>query len=112
MLDRSWRRKCSALPMPARSTVCSMLQRTSTSDIWRRDLLQDAAMTDLRLDSVTCRFGDAVAVDGIDLVVAQGELGTLLGPSGCGKTTTFPLIAGHSRSAVRRLLPRAPAIHS
>jgi iron(III) transport system ATP-binding protein len=81
-----------------------MLQRTSTSDIWRRDLLQDAAMTDLRLDSVTCRFGDAVAVDGIDLVVAQGELVTLLGPSGCGKTTTLRMIAGLERSDGGRIV--------
>jgi len=61
-------------------------------------------MTDLRLDSVTCRFGDAVAVDGIDLVVAQGELVTLLGPSGCGKTTTLRMIAGLERSDGGRIV--------
>jgi multiple sugar transport system ATP-binding protein len=39
-------------------------------------------------------FGDVHAVDGIDLVVKEGELLVLLGPSGCGKTTLMRLIAG------------------
>lgn len=34
------------------------------------------------------------AVDGVDLVVAPGELVGLLGPSGCGKSTTLRMIAG------------------
>ena len=48
----------------------------------------------IRLDGVTKRFGDAVAVDGASLCVARGELVALLGPSGCGKTTLLRLIAG------------------
>ena len=40
------------------------------------------------------RFGDAVAVDDIDLEIAPGEFFSLLGPSGCGKTTTLRMIAG------------------
>ncbi len=39
-------------------------------------------------------FGPVVALDGIDLAVAEGEFLSLLGPSGCGKTTTLNLIAG------------------
>src|SRR5207249_589310 len=38
--------------------------------------------------------GDAVAVDGLDLEVAEGEVVTLLGPSGCGKTSVLRAIAG------------------
>ena len=43
---------------------------------------------------VVKRFGDAVAVAGIDLAIRRGELVTFLGPSGCGKTTSLRLIAG------------------
>jgi len=39
-------------------------------------------------------FGDVKAVDGVDLVIQEGEFLVLLGPSGCGKTTTMRMIAG------------------
>ena len=39
---------------------------------------------------------EVVALDGIDLEVAQGELVCLLGPSGCGKSTLLNAIAGFS----------------
>lgn len=48
----------------------------------------------LQLHQLTKRFGDSVAVDGVDLSIASGELVVLSGPSGCGKTTTLRLIAG------------------
>jgi len=54
-------------------------------------------MTDrpaLVLRSLVKRFGDAIAVDGVDLEVRKGEFLTLLGPSGSGKTTTLRMIAG------------------
>jgi putative spermidine/putrescine transport system ATP-binding protein len=40
------------------------------------------------------RYGDVVALDGIELSVREGEFFTLLGPSGSGKTTLLRLIAG------------------
>ena len=43
---------------------------------------------------MTKRFGDVVAVDHLDLDVADGELLVLLGPSGCGKTTALRMVAG------------------
>ena len=51
-------------------------------------------MTDLVLDGLRRTYGATVAVDRVDLEVAQGELVALLGPSGCGKTTTLRAIAG------------------
>ena len=49
---------------------------------------------ELRLDGVTRRFGDQVALDGFDLVIRGGEFIALLGPSGCGKTTALNCLAG------------------
>ena len=44
--------------------------------------------------ALTKRFDDVVAVDAVDLDIADGEFFALLGPSGCGKTTTLRMIAG------------------
>jgi spermidine/putrescine transport system ATP-binding protein len=49
---------------------------------------------DIRLDHVTKRFHDVVAVDDLELEIVRGEFFSLLGPSGCGKTTTLRLVAG------------------
>jgi putative spermidine/putrescine transport system ATP-binding protein len=46
------------------------------------------------LSNLTKRYGEVVAVAGIDLEIAQGEFFTMLGPSGSGKTTTLRMIAG------------------
>jgi putative spermidine/putrescine transport system ATP-binding protein len=48
----------------------------------------------LVLRGLVKRYGDALAVDGVDLEVRRGEFITLLGPSGSGKTTTLRMIAG------------------
>jgi putative spermidine/putrescine transport system ATP-binding protein len=48
----------------------------------------------LILRGLAKRFGDVMAVDGVDLEVRRGEFLTLLGPSGSGKTTTLRMIAG------------------
>ena len=48
----------------------------------------------VRLEGVTKRFGDQVAVDNVSLEIRDGEFFSLLGPSGCGKTTLLRMIAG------------------
>ena len=40
------------------------------------------------------RFGDVVAVDGLDLSIPRGECFGLLGPNGAGKTTTVEILEG------------------
>ncbi|MBA3843201.1 MAG: ABC transporter ATP-binding protein, partial [Actinobacteria bacterium] len=64
--------------------------RDSTSS--RHALPADVAVTGARKS-----YGDVVAVDDVDLAVADGEFFTLLGPSGSGKTTTLRIIAGFER---------------
>ncbi len=51
-------------------------------------------MSFLTLSDVTKAYGEAYAVEAMDLSVAKGEFVSLLGPSGCGKTTTLQMIAG------------------
>ncbi|HZT92780.1 MAG TPA: ATP-binding cassette domain-containing protein, partial [Gaiellaceae bacterium] len=58
----------------------------------------------VELEGVRKSYGDVVAVDGVDLAVADGEFFTLLGPSGSGKTTTLRLIAGFEQPDAGRVL--------
>jgi putative spermidine/putrescine transport system ATP-binding protein len=53
------------------------------------------AQGDLELVKLTKRYGEALAVDAIDLKVPAGTYCCLLGPSGCGKSSTLRMIAGH-----------------
>ncbi|WP_309712761.1 ABC transporter ATP-binding protein [Pseudolysinimonas sp.] len=51
----------------------------------------------IRLTGLTKSFGSVVAVDSLDLDIAEGEFFSMLGPSGSGKTTVLRLIAGFER---------------
>ncbi|MFC4017567.1 ABC transporter ATP-binding protein [Micromonospora sp. GCM10011542] len=52
-------------------------------------------MADIVLDKVSKSFPDGtVAVQDVDLEIADGEFVILVGPSGCGKSTTLNMIAG------------------
>lgn len=51
-------------------------------------------MASVRYDHVTKRFGDVVAVNDLDIEVADKEFLVLVGPSGCGKTTALRCLAG------------------
>ncbi len=73
-------------------------------------------MATIDLDKVTKRFPDgALAVQEVDLQIADGEFVILVGPSGCGKSTTLNMIAGleditsgELRIGAERVNERAP----
>ena len=74
---------------------CSSSIRSSTSSPEPRSTREsEDRMPEILLKSVTKKFGKFVAVDSLDLAIADGDFVTLLGPSGCGKTTTLRMIAG------------------
>ena len=51
----------------------------------------------LQAEGLFKRYGDLVAVDGIDLAVRRGTCVGLLGPNGAGKTTTIEMLEGLKR---------------
>jgi ABC-type sugar transport system ATPase subunit len=61
-------------------------------------------MSGLRLDGVVKVYGDAVALRGVELDVADGELLAVLGPSGSGKSTLLRVIAGLDAVSEGRVL--------
>ena len=61
----------------------------------------------VRLQSLTKRFADVVAVRDLTLDIPRGAFFTLLGPSGCGKTTTLRMVAGFEEPTDGRVLLEA-----
>ncbi len=48
----------------------------------------------IELKNITQRFGDYVAVKGVDLTAGSGEFLAIVGPTGCGKSTLLNIVAG------------------
>ncbi len=61
-------------------------------------------MAEIRLERLTKRFDDVVAVDSLSIQVPHGAFVALLGPSGCGKTTTMNMISGIERPTSGEIL--------
>lgn len=58
----------------------------------------------VRIDGISKRFGDAVALENLNLDIARGEFVTFLGPSGCGKSTTLRILGGFERPDTGRVI--------
>lgn len=61
-------------------------------------------MAAISLRGLTKRFGPVVAVDNLNLDLAEGGIMALLGPSGCGKTTTLRMLAGFETADAGQIL--------
>jgi iron(III) transport system ATP-binding protein len=60
-------------------------------------------MRDVRIEKLVKRFGNVAAVAGVDIMIPEGKIVTLLGPSGCGKTTTLRCLAGFENADEGRI---------
>jgi putrescine transport system ATP-binding protein len=82
---------------PAKMTAGTKVNASSMAAI-------DPAQSYVRLEGLTKRFGDFVAVDNVSLDIRRGEIFCLLGGSGSGKTTLLRMLAGFE-------IPTAGKIH-
>ncbi|MEN3273468.1 MAG: type transport system ATP-binding protein [Actinomycetota bacterium] len=71
----------------------------------------------IEAEGLVRRFGDLIAVDNVDLTVAEGEIFGFLGPNGAGKSTTTRMLttllkptAGHARVAGFDVVKEAPKV--
>src|SRR5436190_3921962 len=82
--NRPRRGTCAARPAP--------LKMDAMADA--APIPQDTPDSDIRLETVTKRFAETLAVDDLSLEIPRGSFFAMLGPSGCGKTTTLRMVGG------------------
>src|SRR4249920_959503 len=72
------------------------------------------SMTDvaIRADRLTKRYGDTLAVDGVDLEIQQGQFFGLLGPNGAGKTSTIHMLSTLIRPTSGEAWVRGQSVHT
>jgi ABC-2 type transport system ATP-binding protein len=72
--------------------------------------MSETAAPLVEVTGLTKRYGDTLAVDGVDLTVRSGEVYGFLGPNGAGKTTTLRILTGliAPTSGTVRVLGGAP----
>ncbi|SEJ74945.1 putrescine transport system ATP-binding protein [Pseudomonas linyingensis] len=72
-------------------------QKKAVTDAQAREIL-------VKIDRVTKKFDEMIAVDDVSLSIHKGEIFALLGGSGCGKSTLLRMLAGFERPSEGRIL--------
>ena len=114
--DRLHARRCSrrwSTRWPTSACATSTCRR-SPERVWRAVAGRHGVTRPIEAEGLVRHFGDVVAVDGVDLVVEQGEIFGFLGPNGAGKSTIVrmltTLLQAHRRAGaggrLRRGRPR------
>lgn len=67
-------------------------------------MTEGALKGEIRIERVTKRFGETLAVNDVTFDIPGGEFFSMLGPSGCGKTTTLRMIAGFEEPTAGRVI--------
>lgn len=73
---------------------CSSLRSAPVPQLLPKPLILNRPMANVTLERVTKTFNNAVAVNNLNIQVADGEFLVFVGPSGCGKTTCLRMLAG------------------
>jgi putrescine transport system ATP-binding protein len=76
---------------------------TNSKPVADRPWLDPAQRPQIRIEGVSKRYGDFVAVQDLDLEIFKGEIFALVGASGCGKTTLLRMLAGFARQSTGRI---------
>lgn len=100
-LVASWRSSLGAV-REARGAASAVGDDTSAASVVADEMVTAGANTEeaiaddvvLSIRGLTKRFGDVIAVDGIDIEVRAGDFYGIVGPNGAGKTTTLSMITG------------------
>jgi putrescine transport system ATP-binding protein len=78
--------------------------RPGAGSVYQREPWKDPqAQPYIRVENVTRKFGEFVAVSDVSLSIYQGEIFCLLGGSGCGKTTLLRMLAGFEAPTAGRI---------
>jgi branched-chain amino acid transport system ATP-binding protein len=57
----------------------------------------------LELENITIQYGKLIAVNGLDMIIDEGQIKGLIGPNGSGKSTTFGAISGFLHPVTGRI---------